>query len=167
VVGCGGGRQHARAKRLDRGHSQRVARCDLGLRVVANDQNLTRTKLMRFHDGLERLQFALGVRLINGVDMDLSEKMGDAESLDLALLQAAKAGGDQEELGADFGEDGKIAIAVIGWRTSIWLKAANPAERMAGEKPYLSAMKSKGNRQQSAKAARSRSPKRCRHWRSE
>src|SRR5262249_4767370 len=43
----------------------------------------------------------------------------------------------------------------IDWRTSIWLNAANPAERIAGEKRYLSAMESKGKRQQSEKAARS------------
>jgi hypothetical protein len=43
----------------------------------------------------------------------------------------------------------------MGWRTSIWLKAANPAERITGEKRYLSAMELKGKGQQSVKAARS------------
>jgi hypothetical protein len=46
---------------------------------------------VRLHYGLEGLEFAYGAWLVNGVDADLREEVGDAEGFDFALLQAAKA----------------------------------------------------------------------------
>src|SRR5689334_11041821 len=102
----------AGTKGLDGDHSQAVASCNLRIRVVAHYQNFAGSEPVRPKYGFEDLELPLRTRLINGINMDLSEQIGDAEGSYLAFLQSPKSRGNQEALCAEFGENAEVAIAV-------------------------------------------------------
>jgi len=76
---------------LDGSHLELIACCNFRVRIVANYQDLLGRKMMVSEDRLEGVELAFRPGLINGIDVQVSEEVGNAEGFDFALLQAAKA----------------------------------------------------------------------------
>src|SRR5438045_9351738 len=88
--------RHAGPQGLHRRHAERVARGELGIGVIADHQHLARLPAAACGDLCKPFLLRATRGFVDRVDLDLAEKIADAERGDLALLQAPESGGHEK-----------------------------------------------------------------------
>lgn len=85
---------------------------ELRFGIVTNDQHFMERQRMRVNQVRKDALLAATVRLVHGIDDHFGKMPGAVECTHLALLQTAKAGGDEKAYLAERWEDVQIAISM-------------------------------------------------------